>query len=127
MTIALPARAERRSFGIDVSRPVLYIFAGVLCVLIVLPLSWLLMYSVTDGKGGLTLANFYRLFAEINDDEPLVTTFIGIWLLGGLFMSLGCFASALTRSLSHWIGRLSGASRSLATIGASPPKGEPPP
>ena len=38
MTIALPARAERRSFGIDVSRPVLYIFAGVLCVLIVLPL-----------------------------------------------------------------------------------------
>ncbi len=76
MTIALPARAERRSFGIDVSRPVLYIFAGVLCVLIVLPLSWLLMYSVTDGKGGLTLANFYRLFAESSFREPLVTTFI---------------------------------------------------
>ena len=32
------------------------------------------------------------------DVGPLVTTFIGIGLLGGLFMSLGCFASALTRS-----------------------------
>ena len=76
MTIALAARPERRSLGIDVSRPVLYIFAGVLCVLIVLPLSWLLMYSVTDGKGGFTLANFYRLFTESSFREPLVTTFI---------------------------------------------------
>ena len=75
MTMALAAR-ERRSFGIDVSKPVLYIFAGVLCVLIVLPLSWLLMYSVTDGKGGFTLANFYRLFTESSFREPLVTTFI---------------------------------------------------
>jgi len=76
VTIALAVRAERRSLGIDISRPVLYIFAGVLCVLIVLPLSWLLMYSVTDGKGGFTLANFYRLFTESSFREPLVTTFI---------------------------------------------------
>ncbi len=76
MTIALAARSERRSFGIDVSKPVLYVFAGVLCVLIVLPLSWLLMYSVTDSKGGYTLANFYRLFTESSFREPLVTTFI---------------------------------------------------
>ena len=26
------------------------------------------------------------------------STYLGIFLLGGLFMSLGCFASALTRS-----------------------------
>jgi len=76
VTIALAVRAERRSLGIDISRPVLYIFAGVLCVLIVLPLSWLLMYSVTDGQGGFTLANFYRLFTESSFREPLVTTFI---------------------------------------------------
>ena len=36
-----PHALERRRLGIDVSRPVLYVFAGVLCVLIVLPLSWL--------------------------------------------------------------------------------------
>ena len=43
MTIALPATPERRAFGIDVSKPVLYGFAAILCVLIVLPLSWLFL------------------------------------------------------------------------------------
>src|SRR5262245_53964541 len=34
------------------------------------------MYSVTDGQGGFTHANFYRLFTESSFREPLVTTFI---------------------------------------------------
>src|SRR5262245_8298150 len=34
------------------------------------------MYSVTDGQGGLTFANFYRLITEASFREPLVTTFI---------------------------------------------------
>jgi iron(III) transport system permease protein len=76
MTIALPAMPARRAFGIDISKPVLYAFAGILCVLIVLPLSWLFLYSLTDGKGHVTLANFYRLFYESAFLEPLITTFI---------------------------------------------------
>src|SRR3954468_14739992 len=76
MTIALPARAERSGFGIDVSTAVLYLFAAILCALIVLPLSWLFVYSLTDPKGGVTLANFYRLFSESSFYDPLVTTFI---------------------------------------------------
>lgn len=76
MTLAIPAQLERRKFGIDVSVPVLYIFAGILIVLIVLPLSWLLVYSLTDATGGLTLVNFYRLFTESSFYDPLVVTFI---------------------------------------------------
>src|SRR6202171_2644223 len=76
MTIALPATPEHRAFGIDVSKPVLYGFAAILCVLIVLPLSWLFLYSMTDGKGALTLANFYRLFSESAFLQPLIATFI---------------------------------------------------
>src|SRR5664280_611330 len=76
MTIAIPARVELRGFAIDVSKPVLYGFAAILCVLIVLPLSWLLLYSLTDAKGALTLGNFYRLFSESSFFDPLVTTFI---------------------------------------------------
>src|SRR6476660_960511 len=76
MTIALPAHAERRRFGFDVSTPVLYVFAAILCVLIILPLSWLLLYSLTDPKGAFTLGNFYRLFTESSFYDPLVTTFI---------------------------------------------------
>ncbi len=76
MTIAIPAAAPPRKYGIDFTKPVLYGFAAVLCVLIVLPLSWLFFYSLTDAKGALTLANFYRLFTESSFYDPLVTTFI---------------------------------------------------
>jgi iron(III) transport system permease protein len=75
MTIALSAAAPPRKFGIDLSTPVLYGFAVILCVLILLPLSWLFFYSLTDGKGHVTLANFYRLFTESTFLEPLITTF----------------------------------------------------
>src|SRR5689334_7128884 len=75
MTIALPAHAERR-FGLDLSKPVLYAFALVLLVLIVLPISWLLLYSLTDASGSITLGNFYRLFTESSFIDPLITTFI---------------------------------------------------
>jgi iron(III) transport system permease protein len=76
MTIAIPAMSAPRKFGIDLSTPILYAFAAVLCVLIVLPLSWLFIYSLTDQKGALTLANFHRLFTESAFFDPLVTTFI---------------------------------------------------
>jgi len=44
------------------------------------------------------ILRYYTTETAPLDVGPLVTTFIGIGLLGGLFMSLGCFASALTRS-----------------------------
>jgi iron(III) transport system permease protein len=76
MTTALPDSSAQRKRGVDISKPVLYGFAAVLCVLIVLPLSWLILYSFTDAKGALTLGNFYRLFTESTFLEPLITTFI---------------------------------------------------
>src|SRR5665213_128304 len=75
MTLALPATPARR-YGIDFSKPVLYAFAAILFILIVLPLSWLLVYSLTDAKGAPTLANFVRLFSESSFLDPLETTFI---------------------------------------------------
>jgi ABC-type spermidine/putrescine transport system permease subunit II len=55
MTIALPAEsAQRRSVGIDMSWPVLLTFAALLFVLIVLPISWLIYYSLVDGAGVFT-------------------------------------------------------------------------
>lgn len=78
MTIVIPAAPAPppRKYGIDFTKPVLYGFAVILCVLILLPLSWLFLYSLTDAKGALTLANFYRLFTESSFYDPLVTTFI---------------------------------------------------
>jgi iron(III) transport system permease protein len=76
VTIALPQQSERRPAGIDWSRPVLYAFAALLCVLIILPLSWLFVFSVSDRAGGVTLDNFRRLFTDPAFLDPLVTTFI---------------------------------------------------
>src|SRR5215510_10925318 len=70
------AASERRSFRFDPSIPILAIFAAVLVALIVLPLSWLVYYSLVDKNGALTLANFVELFSNPVFVEPLITTVI---------------------------------------------------
>jgi iron(III) transport system permease protein len=47
----------------------------VLCVLIVMPLSWLVYYAFTDKAGAFTIANFQRLVSDAAYLDPLLTTF----------------------------------------------------
>src|SRR2546422_9190864 len=61
---------------IDWTRPVLWLFAACLVVLIVLPLSWLGVFSVTDKARHLTLQNFATLFTDPDFLDPLLTTAI---------------------------------------------------
>src|SRR5579864_9563183 len=61
---------------IDFTRPVLWLFAAVMIVLIVLPMSWLLIYSITDKAGHVTLQNFVTLFTDPDFLDPLLTTAI---------------------------------------------------
>src|SRR5689334_14526697 len=70
---ARPARAAAR---FDVSQLVFYAFAALLCVLVILPIFWLVIYSVTDSAGHPTLDNFRRLLTDDAFRGPLVTTFI---------------------------------------------------
>src|SRR5437763_1481026 len=77
MTIALPAEtAVRRPGKIDLSWPILLLFAALLCVLIILPMSWLVYYSLVDRDGAFTLENFSRLATDPTFVDPLVTTVI---------------------------------------------------
>ncbi len=76
MTIALPAEAQRRPVRIDLSWPILILFAACLCVLIVLPMSWLVYYSFVDRDGTFTLENFSKLATDPAFLEPLITTMI---------------------------------------------------
>jgi iron(III) transport system permease protein len=55
---------------------VLYLFAAVLVMLIVLPMSWLVYYSFVNKDGSFTLGNFATLFSDPTLLEPFVTTFI---------------------------------------------------
>ena len=54
---------------------VLYGFALALCLLIVLPMSWLVYYGFTDKDGALTLGNFATLVNDPTLLDPLITTF----------------------------------------------------
>jgi len=76
MTIAVSQKPAEPRYGLDWSKPILYGFAALLCVLIVLPLSWLFVFSLTDKSGAVTLANFGRLFSESSFLDPLITTAI---------------------------------------------------
>src|SRR5438046_1343 len=76
MTIAATAPVERRPRRIDLSWPILIGFAAVLCVLVVLPMSWLAYFSVSAKGGGFTLENFHQLVTDPTFVDPLLTTVI---------------------------------------------------
>src|SRR6266568_2131631 len=76
MTIALPALGIPRKHKIDLSWPILILFAALLCVLIILPMSWLVYYSFHDRAGGFTLENFAQLVTDPSFIDPLITTLI---------------------------------------------------
>src|SRR6202045_4436732 len=75
MTVAAAPRRVR----LDASLPVLGVLALVLCVLVLLPLGWLLWYGFTDKLGAPTLANFARLATDRSFAGPFLST-IGIAL-----------------------------------------------
>jgi iron(III) transport system permease protein len=75
MTVAAAPRRAR----LDASLPVLGVLGLVLCVLVLLPLGWLLWYGFTDKTGAPTLANFARLATDRSFAGPFLST-IGIAL-----------------------------------------------
>jgi iron(III) transport system permease protein len=76
LTLTVPTAARRSAVRFDVSLPILLAFSAALCLLIVLPLSWLVYYSVHDRAGGFTIANFVELATDSTFLDPLVTTVI---------------------------------------------------
>ena len=62
--------------GFDFTKLVLYGFALALCLLIVLPMSWLVYYGFTDKNGAFTLQNFVTLVNDPTLLDPFITTFI---------------------------------------------------
>src|SRR5512132_2206114 len=76
MTIALPALGTPRQHKIDLSWPILILFAALLCVLIILPMSCLVYYSLVDRSGAFTLDNFKTLVTDPIFVDPLITTVI---------------------------------------------------
>src|SRR5258708_4949491 len=72
LTASIPTAKAK----IDWTKPVLWLFAACLVALIVLPLSWLAVYSVTDKANHPTLQNFVKLFTDPDFLDPLLPTAI---------------------------------------------------
>jgi iron(III) transport system permease protein len=95
VAIALPTRTvARRTFSVDLSVPVLIGLGALLCVLVILPVSWLVYYSLTVSDAptatrSFTLAHFRTLFTDSDFVDPLVTT-----IILAVSSSAGCCAIA---------------------------------
>src|SRR6202158_3209583 len=76
VTLALPAVPAWRPARLDLSWPILILFAALLCVMILLPLSWLVYYSFVDRRGAFTVSNFPGLVTNPIFLDPLITTLI---------------------------------------------------
>ena len=76
MTIAVSDQPTRMTHGFDFTKLVLYVFAAVLVLLIVLPMSWLVYYGFSDKDGAFTLRNFVTLINDPTLLDPFITTFI---------------------------------------------------
>jgi iron(III) transport system permease protein len=58
----------------DLSGIAMGLFAAVLCLLIMLPIGWLVVFAFTDRARNPTLANFHTLFTDPAFVDPLLTT-----------------------------------------------------
>src|SRR3954465_11502613 len=76
MTVVASDSPSQMKHGFDFTKLVLYGFAAVLCLLIVLPMSWLIYYGFTDKNGALSLQNFATLVNDPPLLDPFITTFI---------------------------------------------------
>jgi iron(III) transport system permease protein len=118
VAIALPTRtAARRAVSVDLSVPVLVGLAALLCVLVALPVSWLVYYSLTVAPApgvarSFTLAHFQALFTDPDFVDPLVTTVI-------LAVSSSAACCAIAAPMAWLVARtdlpLSNAIRALVT------------
>jgi iron(III) transport system permease protein len=83
---------------IDLFRPAFILLAAVLSVLVVLPLSWLLYYSLIDKNGGFTLANFAVLVTDATMRRPFLVAI-------GMALGVGALSCAIATPLAWLVSR----------------------
>lgn len=82
----------------DLSTTVLVLLGLFLCGLVLLPLGWLLWYSLTDTTGAVTAANFIRLATDPSFAAPYLTAF-------GIAAAVALGACAATLPLAWLVAR----------------------
>lgn len=98
MTVAITAPVAKPPLRIDLFLPAFVVLAAVLAVLVVLPLGWLVYYSLVDKEGAFTLANFAALATEATMRRPFV-------LAIGMALGVGALSCAIATPLAWLVSR----------------------
>ncbi|MFZ4530904.1 MAG: ABC transporter permease [Alsobacter sp.] len=96
MTAAAPSIRMKTRF--DWSMPIFISLAALLVLLVVLPLSWLAFYSVSDGKGGFTLANFVALVTDVTLRRPFAIAL-------GMSVAVGAMSCLIAAPMAWLVAR----------------------
>lgn len=83
---------------IDLFRPAFVLLVLVLAALVVLPLSWLLYYSLVDKDGAFTLANYAALANDVTLRKPF-------WLAIVMALGVGALSCAIATPLAWLVSR----------------------
>jgi iron(III) transport system permease protein len=73
-TLQAPAATGVVRSRIDLSGGVMALLAAALCLLVILPIGWLVVFAFTDRARNPTLANFHTLFTDPAFVDPLIAT-----------------------------------------------------
>jgi iron(III) transport system permease protein len=98
MTAAISAPVSKPAFRVDLFPPAFILLVLVLAVLVVLPLSWLIYYSLVDKNGAFTLANFASLVNDATMRRPFV-------LAIGMALGVGALSCAVATPLAWLVSR----------------------
>jgi iron(III) transport system permease protein len=99
MNVAISTIAvEKPRLRIDLFRPVFFLLVAILAVLVVLPLSWLTYYSLTDKDGMFTLANFASLVTDVTMRRPFLVAI-------GMALGVGALSCVIATPLAWLVSR----------------------
>jgi iron(III) transport system permease protein len=99
MSVAIPVPVPKPPpLRIDLFQPAFVLLVLVLAVLVVLPLSWLLYYSLVDKDGAFTLANFAALVNDVTLRKPFL-------LAIAMALGVGALSCAIATPLAWLVSR----------------------
>ncbi len=98
MSVAITAPVSKPPLRIDLFRPAFAVLVLLLAILVVLPLSWLLYYSLIDKNGAFTLANFVALAKDATLRRPFL-------LAIGMALGVGALSCAIATPLAWLVSR----------------------
>jgi iron(III) transport system permease protein len=98
MTAAIAAPVPKPPLRIDLYKPAFAVLVAVLAALVVLPLAWLLYYSLVDKNGAFTLANFASLATDATLRRPFL-------LAIGMALGVGVLSCAIATPLAWLVSR----------------------